>query len=218
MQTTDSNTTTQSYVDTDAIIYELKTKLQLVTEKYNQTAQELKSSTEAYDKMVKKYEEKLRTSKLNLHENLNSFTKENGKKIQDLLTTILKYENLLEEKNSKILQLSSSKPISIPISTPRPSTSSNKLSRNDSYDHIFSSSAYSPSQPPPQLPHHHNSGNDVTAAQHSTPMGQVSSSYFPPQPLRNNSAPITSTPAASQPAIPIIRGRGGYQKRSKKLM
>ncbi|KGU32701.1 hypothetical protein MGM_02058 [Candida albicans P75063] len=224
MHTTDSETTTQSHVEVDATVYDLRTKLQLVNEKYNQTTQELKSSNEAYDKMVKKYEEKLKTSKLNLHENLNSFTKENEKKIQDLLTTILKYENLLEEKNSKILQLSSSKPISIPIGTPRPSTSSNKSSRHDSYDPIFSSSAYSPSQLQQQQqqqqpsPHHHHSGNDITAIQHSTPMGQLSSSYFPPQPIRNNSAPITSTPAASQQAIPIIRGRGGYQKRSKKLM
>ena len=102
MHTTDSETTTQSHVEVDATVYDLRTKLQLVNEKYNQTAQELKSSSEAYDKMVKKYEEKLKTSKLNLHENLNSFTKENEKKIQDLLTTILKYENLLEEKTQNI--------------------------------------------------------------------------------------------------------------------
>ena len=79
MHTTDSETTTQSHVEVDATVYDLRTKLQLVNEKYNQTAQELKSSSEAYDKMVKKYEEKLKTSKLNLHENLNSFTKENEK-------------------------------------------------------------------------------------------------------------------------------------------
>ena len=120
------------------------------------------------------------------------------------------------KKNSKILQLSSSKANFLYTKA-----SSNKLSRHDSYDPIFSSSAYSPSTTQQQQqqqpsPHHHHSGNDITAIQHSTPMGQLSSSYFPPQPIRN-SAPITvlQLPHSKQP---IIRGRGGYQKRSKKLM
>ena len=132
---------TESIDHDSSAVYELKTKLQLANDRYEQTAQALKLSHEEYEKMVKRYEDKLATSKLNLHDNLNSFTREHEKTIQELSTTILKFENLLEERNTKILQLSSSKPISIPMPTRASTSSSSKLGRNDSYDHISNTSS-----------------------------------------------------------------------------
>ena len=216
-------------------VYELKTKLQLANERYEHTMQELKSSREEYKKMIKKYEDKLATSKLNLHDNLNSFTREHEKTIQEMSTTILKYENLLEERNVKIMQLSSSKPISIPIHA-RASTSSSKLARNDSYDHISNTSSSPPGtthisipipvSAPDPLPHQHTTPNfPSTPAQHQQFHHQHNSQFHPNTPAhyaphfaRNNSAPVVNTSQQQAQAVPIIRGRGGYQKRSKKLM
>ena len=70
---------TESIDHDSSAVYELKTKLQLANDRYEQTAQALKLSHEEYEKMVKRYEDKLATSKLNLHDNLNSFTREHEK-------------------------------------------------------------------------------------------------------------------------------------------
>ncbi|RCK66671.1 Tuberous sclerosis 1 [Candida viswanathii] len=218
-------------VDPDSsAVYELRTKLQSANERYYQTTQELRSSHEAYEKMVKKYEDKLATSKLSLHDNLNAFTREHEKKIQELSTTLLKYENLLEERNAKILQLSSSKPISIPLPT-RGSTggsSSNKLGRNDSYDRISNASSSPPGAQhmPPQLPHHHTNPIFPPAPsaaapihhQHNSQFLSNPAAHYAPHVARHNTAPIVNTSQQQAQAVPIIRGRGGYQKRSKKLM
>ena len=238
---------TESIDHDSTAVYELKTKLQLANDRYEQTAQALKLSHEEYEKMVKRYEDKLATSKLNLHDNLNSFTREHEKTIQELSTTILKFENLLEERNTKILQLSSSKPISIPMPTRASTSSSSKLGRNDSYDHISNTSSTPPGTShmaipvpgpapapapvpipipvqhqhinhnfpttPSQLHQHHHNQQQQNAQFLSNPVV-----HYPPHVSRNNSMPVVNTSQQQAQAVPIIRGRGGYQKRSKKLM
>ena len=236
---------TESIDHDSSAVYELKTKLQLANDRYEQTAQALKLSHEEYEKMVKRYEDKLATSKLNLHDNLNSFTREHEKTIQELSTTILKFENLLEERNTKILQLSSSKPISIPMPTRASTSSSSKLGRNDSYDHISNTSSTPPGTShmaipvpapapapvpipipvqhqhinhnfpttPSQLHQHHHNQQQQNAQFLSNPVV-----HYPPHVSRNNSMPVVNTSQQQAQAVPIIRGRGGYQKRSKKLM
>ncbi|EGW33068.1 uncharacterized protein SPAPADRAFT_150671 [Spathaspora passalidarum NRRL Y-27907] len=183
------------------IINKLKSEMSLVTEKHNQVVNELSRSSEAYDSIIRKYEHKLASSKLNLNENLNSFTSQYERKIQELTTTILKYEHLLEEKNGKILQLSSSKPISIP-------SYGRKSSYNDFEQHTDRSHSSSESSSPPHT-------SAPIAIHHPHPPAPIHY-QTQPQAIRNNST-ISNASSSSQ-QVPIMRGRGGYQKRSKKLM
>ncbi|RLV95621.1 Tuberous sclerosis 1 protein [Spathaspora sp. JA1] len=191
------------------LINKLKSELNLITEKHNQVVLELSKSQESLDSMNKKYEHKLTNSKLNLNENLNSFTSQYERKIQELTTTILKYEHLLEEKNGKIIQLSSSKPISIP-----------SYRRSNSYNfeqHTERSHSSSESSSPPSQHHqHHHPHPPAPIVNYSHYQPQPLQAPPPPHAVRTNSMATVASSSTQQ--VPIMRGRGGYQKRSKKLM
>ncbi|KAG7661365.1 uncharacterized protein J8A68_005157 [[Candida] subhashii] len=216
---------TSNLTDQDEVIFNLKTEMLAMKEKYHKVSQELQKSNHLYEAMIKKYENKLASSKLHLNENLDSFTYQYDKKIQNLSTTILKYENLLEEKNAKILQLSSSKPISIP----NPINNTPKLSyrMDDAFDHITNRSHSNSSEstsPPSGHPHGMFPPAPIVNYQHYQPQvfrSSGSSGGVPiinPQSLAATAATANANANANANAVPIMRGRGGYQKRSKKHM
>lgn len=66
---------------------------------------------------------------------------------------------------------------------------------------------------PSQLHQHHHNQQQQNAQFLSNPVV-----HYPPHVSRNNSMPVVNTSQQQAQAVPIIRGRGGYQKRSKKLM
>ncbi|KAG2734403.1 hypothetical protein G9P44_002409 [Scheffersomyces stipitis] len=215
-------------------IYSLKEELLLVSDKNQKLAAELAKAQDMYESIVRTYENKLSSSKFDLNENVNSFTAHFEKKIQELSTTILRYEALLEEKNSKIMQLSSSKPISIPGAASsgvntiynRSSKSTTRIPStpgdiNDMHGEKgrSNSSLESGTPPPSRVPigvQQHPSQQSQFTYPHLNQVG----AHAPPQPpaaIPRFSANLVPTVGTSSQQ-PIIRGRGGYQKRSKKHM
>ncbi|ODV80701.1 uncharacterized protein CANTADRAFT_169802 [Suhomyces tanzawaensis NRRL Y-17324] len=190
----------------DEKMYKLNTEIGILRETNHKMTLELEQSREDYLAMTKNYEKKLAASKLELNENINSFTSQYEKKIQELSTTLLKYETLLDEKNARLIQVLSSKPISIP-STPDHyrSSSGGKIPMR--------SSRMSTSDSEVGFDNKTRSNSSLDGIPHA-PTHQL---QFPPSfapPAAGKSTTVTSN---VQP-VPIIRGRGGYQKRSKKLM
>ncbi|KAK6464020.1 hypothetical protein DFJ63DRAFT_333616 [Scheffersomyces coipomensis] len=220
----------------------LRDELLVSQDKNSKIAQELSKSQDAYQAMQKSYEYKLASSKIDLNENINSFTSHYDKKIQELSTTILKYEALIEEKNSKILQLSSSKPISIPMSTggyripdnripQRLSRTSTTADFNEGYiqEKDRSNSSLDSISPPPSNVH---LGHQPTFSNYPQFKHQMQTAVGSIPPQLQNKTPSTllgqqlqqqqlqqqSSQQQQQQQQPIIRGRGGLQKRSKKMM
>ncbi|KAK6203190.1 uncharacterized protein RJT21DRAFT_119336 [Scheffersomyces amazonensis] len=237
--------------EVDKKLYTLKEEILQLQNKNSKIGQELNRAHEAYQTMQKNYEYKLASSKMDLNENLNVFTSHYDKKIQELSTTILKYEALLEDKNSKILQLSSSKPISIPISGSGSSsglgygrvmdnripmrvsrTSTGEFNEGLETEKGRSNSSLDSVSPPPSTPNPHILQSPMFGNYPHNHYGQPAVPIQQPIVMRANSSNLlgqTQPPASQQQQQlqsqlqqqsqqPIIRGRGGLQKRSKKIM
>ncbi|KAI5966205.1 uncharacterized protein KGF55_000514 [Candida pseudojiufengensis] len=198
--------------DYEKQIYSLKTQIQLINNELNNSIQENKTWQLKYDEIIKQNEINLSKTKLSINENLSSFTSNYDKKNQELKTILIKYEKLIEEKNNKILQLSSSKPIPIQRSISglrHESVSSlNSSIRNDEY-------SYNREQ---------NSGginiNDelIYNTNHQTPAPIQQMMRKNEKSIGFNSNSNNNNNSSNTDALPIMRGRGGLQKRTKKMM
>lgn len=204
--------------DSLIFIFDLKSKIIRLEEKNTGLVKELNKLRSVHETTVKKFESKLQHDKDDLGENINGYVNQFEKRIKELTSVIMKYETLLDEKNARILHLSTSKPISIPeggFRQPQRSDlglipqvadfapeahTADKSESFSSSDSVHSPSLpyrdpKSPGLPPhqPQLPPHmHHSSSTIPV------LKQFSGSYA---------------------VQPTVRGRGGYQKRSKnKLM
>lgn len=181
----------------------------------NKLKNDLKNATEKYDKMVKSYESKVEASKMDARDNTDSYVKIYEKRVSQLLATIHKFEALLDEKNARILQLSSSRPILIPTNNIGMDRSS-----NDGLDYIQKDKSS-----PGESFYMQNSNFTPTPNSHmSQKMYSTPNSHTGPQthfPFPNYLAGSRPTNTVSNTTVqqqPTLKGRGGYQKRSKKLM
>ncbi|KAI5955716.1 hypothetical protein KGF54_001218 [Candida jiufengensis] len=190
-------------------IFDYKVQLQIVNEKLNNLIQENRNIENKYDEMIKQYELKLSKSKLSLNDNLSSFTINYDKKIQEFQTILIKYEKLLEEKNNKILQLSSSKPIPIHRSNSgrHESISSMNSSRNDEFSYGGNNGSGL------------NINDDfIYNTNHQTPAPIQQMMRKNEKMGMNSNYNSNINNINYNDSLPIMRGRGGLQKRSKKFM
>ena len=95
-------------------IFELQTELEVSKDLNGKLTSDLVELKQTLDTQVKSYEARLATSKQALSESVGKYSLQYEKKIQELSAVILRYEGLLDERNSRIKQLSSLKPITIP--------------------------------------------------------------------------------------------------------
>ena len=187
-------------------IYNLKNDILMLNDKNLKISQELIKAQDLYDAAIKSYESKLSSSKGDLTKNISTFTSQYERRIQELAAIILKYEGLLDEKNSRIAQFSTSKPIEINNTKYNDAT---KAMSDKSYDLGIPQARNNASQESYEL---ESKGRETPTSVEGMYSGQpdhaqlhqnyVSSSHFPPQTA----------------VTPIVRGRGGIQKRSKKHM
>lgn len=134
--------------------------------------------------------------RMEINESIHTLTMQYERKIKELNAMIIKYENLLEEKNSRILYLTTTKPISIPGSgkainlTYSASDEDNERSTNSTSPPLPTFNR-TPIHTPTHTPAH--------------------------TPTQNTTRPALgpSSKSNSMNSIPTIKGRGGYQKRTK---
>lgn len=189
-------------------IFDLKKDNAVKLQKISELEQLLKETKSSLESTIKSYESKLNGNKNEIAYQLNTFNNQTDKKIQELSSTLLKYENLIEEKNLKIAQLSTSRPISIPGSS-----FSSEISRH-------------PQMPPMQQRNLNDNPMDfyeLSNRQNSNSSGESLNNHLPYntpplQPGMMKSYPMMANNLSSQLTPPIIKGRGGYQKRSKRHM
>lgn len=185
-------------------VQNLKNEILMLQERNSKISQDLNSLQELFDAATKSYESRLSSSKFDLGKNINSFTLQYEKKIQELSATILKYEGLLEEKNSKITHMSTSKPIAIVGSgynkasyhsdTPQATRTPSSEILHESYEFELRGRSASIES------------SSVSQPNQSLTYQNYSSNVHFQQPVPTNTVQ------------PIVRGRGGIQKRSKKFM
>lgn len=196
--------------DLDKLIFNLKNELLMINDKNIKLSQELTKLQELYDVAVKSYEFKISSSKLELNKNISSFTTQYEKKIQELSSIIHKYEGLLDEKNKMLVLLSSSKPIKISNNYTRAMTPTNDMK---SYGTGILLLGRDLNLDKPQDQYEHDSRGRLTPSSAEV----VYNPHFEQAPLPQAHVP-NSHFQSSTIAPPIIRGRGGIQKRSKKHM
>lgn len=163
-------------------VHGLRTEVLLATDRIAALSSDVGRLQDLMDLNTRDYQQQLALLKRELASNAATYMAQYERRIQELSTTILRYEGLLEAKNAKIMQLSTSKPISIPVSRPMPQA-----------------------QPPPpaDTPRSHSSADTMSLHSRYVPVPLAA----PP--------PVVRTSSAVQP---IIKGRGGYQRRAKKYM
>lgn len=202
-------------------VFQLKAENNLLNDQNNKLIKSIQELEENMKRMEKSVDSKIKSNRNEVAYQLNTVANQYEKKIQELSSMIIKYETLIEEKNVKIAQLSTSRPISIPGSISEYGRGSQS---------------------------HSNAHNSSVATGHNPSQGlmQHSNGIIAPTPMemyefnRNNSSSSTeslgtnpqvpfNTPPLHTPVsigkqigssltVPIIKGRGGYQKRSKKHM
>lgn len=189
-------------------IADLRMELRMVKEQNTKIALELEKTSETIDITTRSYEKQLARTKLDIGEAVRAQSGHYERKIQELNTAIIKYESSLEEKNARIMQLSTSKPIRIPgpMDIARPgmskSTSAIKFRTPEALDQRGKIHDY-----------FERDGSSVSLESNLS----ANLSHVPPQQKMQTLTSSASRQNLTQP-IPIIRGRGGYQKRLKKLM
>lgn len=194
--------------DYEAQIIKLNAEIQRLNGENVFLSKELKNFQQLYEATIKNYESKLTSTKHEIGDEVYRQTIQLEKKIQELSLTLLKYETTLEEKNAKIVQLSTSLPISIPGAiTP----SGSVVGANDPSLRMYGTdprNMYGYGRHEMDFVYDHNR-SDSSLGTNSSPSIN--------QPAANTLSNFRMTPAPTQD-LPILRGRGGYQKRSKKLM
>lgn len=198
-------------------IFDLHTELGLKEEENRRLATELVQVKLTLDTQTKSYETRLSASKLALSESVGKYSLQYEKRIQELSAVILRYEGLLDERNTRIKQLSSLKPIMIPTSTtvkePLPMGTFSHDRMMDDYPRRrgpgdYMGDGFDPGMHSGAREHSNSSLESRSSAGHREGVLQK------PPTSRYNS----SSSAYTQPSAPAIKGRGGIQKRSKMKM
>lgn len=192
-------------------IFDLQTEIRICKDENDRITQQLEQTNESLEFTTKSYEKQLATFKLDRGQAVREMTSNYERKIQELNIAIATFESTLEERDARIMQLSTSKPIRIPET------------RMDSYQMVPKQNNSIPRHATDPLMgstmhdyfnHRTGSGTSVESSLSSNP-----SSLSNTAPVVRHSVPHTpSSRQSSTQNVPILRGRGGYQKRSKKVM
>ncbi|KAF5210275.1 putative tuberous sclerosis protein [Clavispora lusitaniae] len=173
-------------------IFDLQRELDFLKEHNQRFASELQNSRQMLDDGEKRYKKEMELVKLDLGEQLRKSAGSYERKIQELNLVIAKLEASLEERNSHIIQLSTSKPIRIPTVS-----ASNSVEEQRTRPEVSAANV---------TQDYFNRGHEDSAntSSASTPSGNFANKH--------------SSRQSSTQSFPTIKGRGGYQKRVKKVM
>ncbi|KAG5421569.1 hypothetical protein I9W82_000660 [Candida metapsilosis] len=172
-------------------IYNYKMEHQVLNQQLAQLQHENTNLQTRYNSMISQYESKLEKSKLSLSETLATLTTPFEKRIAELQAVIYKYQTLLEDqtRNSKLATPSLNGAVPIPIIRQNSSNSSG----NYSFDHDSGH------------------GNNTMPSRSLAPIQQM---------VRNGSSNNKNGSGFTNDddSLPLMRGRGGLQKRTRKFM
>lgn len=194
-------------VETD--LAQTTTEMALLKEQLNRAIYDREKARDELAVTSTRYKNELRILKLNIGDSVREQTGHYERKIQELNRIILRFESSIDEKDAQIAQLSRPNPIQIP----RPIN----IHSGDATYHAWGSSHHdtSGSIEPGSMPHEYDymmkrmpSVNSLSSS--STPMASTPQQPAWPQPATPRHNSLNN--------IPIIKGRGGYQKRTKKIM
>lgn len=193
-------------------IFDLRTEVRIYKEENDRISHQLEQTNESLEFAMKSYEKQLATIKLDKGQAVREMTSNYERKIQELNFALAKFETTLEERNARIMQLSTSKPIWISESrmenyqmVPR---QNNSIPKNNVDPHMG------------QTLHDYFSqrGGSAVSAESSSLSSNPGSVSNPVQLVRHSVPQTPTSRQSSTQTTPILRGRGGYQKRSKKVM
>lgn len=190
----------------------VRTDLEIARSNYSALQRELKDLEEKMDLTVRGYEKQVTGLKLDLGGTVRDQVRHYERKIQELNATIMRYATSIEEKNNMIVQLSTSKPIKIPGGRdmkearaspvkPRNIPVPTRQNRNLEFG--------TPDQRPGR------NMQDFFETRSSS--GSLIRSSTSNQLVQPNTRPQAVLRLPTTQSIPIIKGRGGYQKRSKRM-
>ncbi|KAM3124469.1 hypothetical protein CJJ07_003435 [Candidozyma auris] len=207
-----SNEATPFISEHEAELHSLHVELEMARSETSSLERKLKDAEEKMDLTVRGYEKQIANMKLDIGESVRKEVGHYLRKIQELESAIMKYSTSIEEKNILIQQLSTSKPIKIP----------------GGRESEYVSSPVKPRNIP--VPPRHNRAYEIgtpdqrggrnmqeyfdTRSSSGTSMRSSTSA----QSVQINPRPHTAMyRSPTTTSIPVIKGRGGYQKRSKKM-
>lgn len=168
--------------------FDMQIEANALREHIKKIASELEKSQDELAYREQNYEKRIEAIKHELSEQMRKSIDCYEQKIREFNIVIVKFETLLEEKNALIMQLSTSRPIRIP------SISEIRTETSD--------------KPPLRSD---NQGSKATSDYFS----RLPSAPLTPNAYKQNNP---GSKSSSTQSVPIIKGRGGYQKRIKKIM
>lgn len=193
-------------------IFDLRTEVRIYKEENDRISHQLEQTNESLEFAMKSYEKQLATIKLDKGQAVREMTSNYERKIQELNIALATFEATLEERNTRIMQLSTSKPIWIPESrmenyqmVPRQNNSIPKHTVDSHMGHTMHD-------------YFNQRGGSAVSGESSSLSSNPGSVSNPVQPVRHSVPQTPTSRQSSTQTIPILRGRGGYQKRSKKVM
>lgn len=201
-------------------IFDLKTEIRIYKDEQAKLTQALERANESLEFTSQSYEKQLTAIKLDKGLAVRELSGHYERKVQELSIAIAKFEAALDERNARITQLSTSKPISIPDNAKEDYHSTFRHHSTSIPKHRKSvTEVGGPDfQSGPTIHDYFSRRGNSTVSLESL---SLSSNPSVPAHLQRYSVPHTpnsNSRQSSSQAVPIIRGRGGYQKRSKKVM
>lgn len=188
-------------------------EVSILKEQLSRAVSDCNAAKDELEITTKRYENELRLLKLNIGDSVREQTVQYDRKIRELNRIIVQYETTLDEKDSHLAQLSRPTPIQIPrTSNVNPlDTSFNNWDVNAraslSQSHVIE---------PGSMPREYEFADKRMPSFNSLSLSSTHMPSTPHTPAWPGSTSNTRTSSLNN--IPIIKGRGGYQKRSKKVM
>lgn len=189
----------------------ITTEVSTLKEQLSRAISDCNNAKDELETTTKRYENELRLLKLNIGDSVREQTVQYDRKIRELNRIIVQFETTLDEKDSHIAQLSRPTPIQIPRTS-----NVNPLDTSFNNWEMNARASLSHSIEPGSVPKDFDFAERRMPSFNSLSLSSTPVQSTPHAPAWPNSSSNTRTSSLNN--IPIIKGRGGYQKRSKKVM
>lgn len=194
-------------------VFVLKDEVSSLTLENEKLKDKIKAISEQLASTLKLHEADLQSLRADMGKSVRGQVAHHERRVQELSLVVARFEAALAEKNARLLQMSSSQPIRIPgAETPAPSQYKGHFSRSQRSPEIGA-----PDLRNGRLMQDYFENRDKSDVRTSPSVLGESLVLFGNRPVKPP-LPKSGSKLSISSQVPIVKGRGGYQKRAKRIM